>query len=225
MVRYPISISLAVTNRSRTTVDTSMNSGLPSLIHTNSESPSDYSSSARTSNADYLDGYSVFSIEDDGVTLRRSSGPSRSHSLECLFPFLNCSRTFDDASDWKTHILSHFRTHMPPSPTGCPFCDTESFNSRNGWAAWEAKLDHIKRHYEIEGVSMATARPDFGLFTWLWQEKLIGDATFKALFMSRPDQATVNIQRMPGGGLARRERVAQPYTVIANSARERRRRR
>ncbi|KAJ5175914.1 uncharacterized protein N7482_001791 [Penicillium canariense] len=44
----------------------------------------------------------------------------------CLFHMLDCHDAFDDAAQWRTHVLSHFRTHPPPRTARCPLCpDTE----------------------------------------------------------------------------------------------------
>lgn len=54
--------------------------------------------------------------------------PHRHHSYICLFYILDCHDTFDDADQWKTHVLSHFRTHAPPPTARCPLCPGERFD-------------------------------------------------------------------------------------------------
>lgn len=52
--------------------------------------------------------------------------PVESGIYACLFHMLDCHDTFDDATQWRTHVLSHFRTHPPPRTARCPLClDTE----------------------------------------------------------------------------------------------------
>ncbi|KAJ5641104.1 hypothetical protein N7528_000729 [Penicillium herquei] len=43
----------------------------------------------------------------------------------CLFHMLDCHESFDDVTHWKTHVLSHFRTHPPPRMARCPLCPEE----------------------------------------------------------------------------------------------------
>ncbi|KAJ5113764.1 hypothetical protein N7456_002298 [Penicillium angulare] len=45
----------------------------------------------------------------------------------CLFHMLDCHDSFDDVSQWKTHVLSHFRTHPPPRMARCPLCPNTEF--------------------------------------------------------------------------------------------------
>ncbi|KAF3394252.1 hypothetical protein F1880_004749 [Penicillium rolfsii] len=52
--------------------------------------------------------------------------PAESGIYACLFHMLDCHETFDDAAQWRTHVMSHFRTHPPPRTARCPLCpDTE----------------------------------------------------------------------------------------------------
>jgi hypothetical protein len=52
--------------------------------------------------------------------------PAESGIYACLFHMLDCHEAFDDATPWRTHVLSHFRTHPPPRTARCPLCpDTE----------------------------------------------------------------------------------------------------
>ncbi|KAJ5273323.1 hypothetical protein N7478_008448 [Penicillium angulare] len=45
----------------------------------------------------------------------------------CLFHMLDCHDSFDDFAQWKTHVLSHFRTHPPPRTARCPLCSDAEF--------------------------------------------------------------------------------------------------
>jgi len=40
---------------------------------------------------------------------------------------LDCHESFDDENHWKMHVLSHFRTHPPPSTARCPLCPNTNF--------------------------------------------------------------------------------------------------
>ncbi|KAJ5172758.1 hypothetical protein N7492_005351 [Penicillium capsulatum] len=45
----------------------------------------------------------------------------------CLFHMLDCHDSFDDPTQWRTHVLSHFRTHPPPQTARCPLCPDTTF--------------------------------------------------------------------------------------------------
>ncbi|KAI2789165.1 hypothetical protein POX_e07193 [Penicillium oxalicum] len=50
----------------------------------------------------------------------------KSGRYTCLFHPLDCHDAFDDEAEWRTHVLSHFRTHPTPKTARCPICpDTE----------------------------------------------------------------------------------------------------
>ncbi|KAJ5112613.1 hypothetical protein N7532_000658 [Penicillium argentinense] len=40
----------------------------------------------------------------------------------CLFHMLDCHESFADENNWRTHVLSHFRTHPTPRTARCPLC-------------------------------------------------------------------------------------------------------
>ncbi|KAJ6090505.1 hypothetical protein N7486_009320 [Penicillium sp. IBT 16267x] len=50
----------------------------------------------------------------------------------CLFHMLDCHDSFDDVVEWKTHVLSHFRTHPPPRTARCPLCSDEFVDEGDG---------------------------------------------------------------------------------------------
>ena len=61
-----------------------------------------------------------------GVGVDVDADPAESGIYACLFHMLDCHVAFDDATQWRTHVLSHFRTHPPPRTARCPLCpDTE----------------------------------------------------------------------------------------------------
>ncbi|KAJ5444668.1 uncharacterized protein N7458_008540 [Penicillium daleae] len=77
---------------------------------------------------------SVPSLADSDINLNMEANanasldmsPAESGIYACLFHMLDCHDTFDDATQWRTHVLSHFRTHPPPRTARCPLCpDTE----------------------------------------------------------------------------------------------------
>ena len=55
-----------------------------------------------------------------------------SRMYTCLFHMLDCHDSFDDAAQWRTHVLSHFRTHPPPQTARCPLCPDTTFTDNDG---------------------------------------------------------------------------------------------
>lgn len=52
--------------------------------------------------------------------------------------------------------------------------------SRQAWALWAVRQEHVAGHHE-NGYSLAAAEPDFDMFRYLHQQKLIEDSTYKDL--------------------------------------------
>lgn len=68
------------------------------------------------------------SASSDAVSLVVSvPDQNGSRMYGCLFHMLDCHHSFDDSAQWRTHILSHFRTHPPPSSARCPLCPDTKF--------------------------------------------------------------------------------------------------
>lgn len=113
---------------------------------------------------------------ENGILLvpRRSQlqGP-----LECPFNLLFCLQTFATIDDWFKHSLSHFRDIGPPIECHCCFCDAK-FEGGSGLQSWGKRMEHVAYHHQL-GCRMAHARPDFALYTYLWKNRLIGDAEYK----------------------------------------------
>lgn len=117
-------------------------------------------------------------------------------SYPCLFPILNCHETFTNLEYWKTHVLSHFRTHDPPSTARCPICPSPSssptspvattgttFTTTPQTRAWDALLDHLATTHYQPGHSRRTPpplRPDFELLRYLFRLRIIGEEQWKA---------------------------------------------
>ncbi|KAJ5569570.1 uncharacterized protein N7459_009000 [Penicillium hispanicum] len=89
----------------------------------------------------------------------------------CLFHMLDCHDCFDEVAQWRTHVLSHFRTHAPPRTARCPLCpdtkfvdggdDDESNPSSSPAAADTSETDQKSRPATPVPASPAPAsRPD-----------------------------------------------------------------
>ena len=103
--------------------------------------------------------------------------------LECPFNLLYCLNAFANEQDWVNHSLTHFNTatHVigPPKRNSCCFCDA-TFESHNALRSWALRMEHVQFHHRL-GHRLAFARPDFELFKYLYDNKLISDATYKDL--------------------------------------------
>ncbi|KAI9718640.1 MAG: hypothetical protein M1828_006648 [Chrysothrix sp. TS-e1954] len=143
----------------------------PSLTHSGSTKSSGFS--VGTSLASAVSGYPFLEPGEDQLR------PPRLPRFECSLHFLPCDYASDDVSEWKTHCLWHFHQHEPPKKVSCPLCPfTKSF--RSGWEAWETRLNHVALHHSM-GYSLASGRPDFELYTYLKNRRLISDAQYRDL--------------------------------------------
>lgn len=164
----------------------------PTLIHQSNASngtPSLYSStrttdastleeSISTGLANHLAGFPPLE-EVDGVLVQPTSAVWRPR-YECLFWFLDCSYLSHDMEEWETHCLSHFCGEDPPRSVSCPVCDWEE-SLDCGLAAWSRKMRHLAEEHFKFGQTLSASRPDFHLFTHLWQKRLIDDHDLKEL--------------------------------------------
>jgi hypothetical protein len=116
-------------------------------------------------------------LEVDGA--QPTSAVSRP-TYKCLLWFLNCSYLSHDKEEWETHCLSHFRDEDPPRSVSCPVCDWEE-SLDCGQAAWSLKMRHLAEEHFKFGHNLSASRPDFHLFTHLWQKRLIDDQDLKEL--------------------------------------------
>jgi len=105
--------------------------------------------------------------------------PLRPTVFECPFNHLQCRRTFTRYSEWYAHSLEHFLSAGPPKFNRCCFCD-KTFQQNDSNQSWRERMQHIATHHQL-GHRLATARPDFELFQYLWQKKIIDDPLYKEL--------------------------------------------
>ena len=104
--------------------------------------------------------------------------------LECPFnlAFL-CPLTFSNEDDWMRHSLTHFikdgRAVEPPMLNKCCFCDKE-FSSPRPFQSWGERMRHVCLHHCL-GHRLAHARPDFALFKYLFDNRLISDGDYRDL--------------------------------------------
>ena len=104
--------------------------------------------------------------------------------LECPFnlAFL-CPMTFSDERDWIQHSQTHFCTNVrtvdPPTSNKCCFCE-KKFHSTTRCQSWGERMHHVCLHHCL-GHRLAHARPDFALFKYLFDNRLISDAEYRDL--------------------------------------------
>ncbi|KAF2689770.1 hypothetical protein K458DRAFT_384408 [Lentithecium fluviatile CBS 122367] len=113
-------------------------------------------------------------LEEVNGVLERDPRQNRKTVYECAFWFLSCSYISDNEEEWNTHCLSHFRGEEPPRSVRCPLCEFQG-TWDDGWTAWNARMDHIGVCHHMLGETLKTSRPDFHLFAYLWQRRLIDD--------------------------------------------------
>lgn len=155
----------------------------------------------------------------------------------CLFPILNCHETFTDIAHWKTHVLSHFQTHEPPSTARCPICPLTSpplsttttattqpettFTNTPTTRAWDALLDHISATHSPAGHTLTNTRPDLELLRYLFRLRIIGEEQLKAVQLGvRPGSAAYG--RGQEGVRVRVGREEEPFWGVYSRRRERR---
>ncbi|EYE97641.1 uncharacterized protein EURHEDRAFT_495298 [Aspergillus ruber CBS 135680] len=143
------------------------------------------------------------------------------YNYACLFHVLNCHETFTDIDHWKTHVLSHFRTHQPPPIARCPICPTITsltspttntpnniFTDTSHIRAWDALLDHIDTAHYQHGHTLVNTRPDFELLRYLFRLRIISEEQFKL------------VQVVPGAGSPGYQRGMEPARARVGSAEE-----
>ncbi|KAL8792078.1 MAG: hypothetical protein Q9195_005333 [Heterodermia aff. obscurata] len=111
--------------------------------------------------------------------------PSRNRPiLECPFnlAFL-CLKSFSKEDDWIKHSLAHFssngRVIDPPTTNTCCFCD-QTFYSPKPYESWGARMFHVGLHHCV-GHTLQHARPDFALFKYLFENRLIDEKEYRVL--------------------------------------------
>lgn len=175
--------------------------------------------------------------------------PARMYT--CLFHMLDCHDSFDDAAEWQTHVLSHFRTHPPPQSARCPLCPDTTFvdgrdrapkilpstppgptsddksvplpssSAPSADRAWDRMLDHVASDHYRRGQTLAGSRPDFELMRYLYGRRIISDAQFKAMQLA-PAPSSPAYHRSQDGVRASIGSSDEPYCAPYSRRREER---
>ena len=118
---------------------------------------------------------------DGNFALTLAIDATSSLVFPCTFGFLRCEAQFEDECAWRTHCLSHFRSHPPPCRISCPFCDElDKRFFEDPHEAWEHRMSHIAGHIRARDV-IRTCNSDSNLCYYLMQKKIISHADFKEL--------------------------------------------
>ncbi|KAL4910161.1 hypothetical protein BDW74DRAFT_144550 [Aspergillus multicolor] len=209
---------------------------VPSLSNDSASSRSTPSClSLRTMWASGIIGSGILEEDDTGALVlppdhairrpvRSPSPPSSplSHQQQiyiCLFHILDCHDTFGDFEQWKTHVLSHFRTHEPPDTARCPLCPAERFTSTPHQRAWDLMLKHVDVAHYQQGQSLAGSRPDFELMRYLYNQRVISVDQFKAMQLA-PQPSSPAYHRRQDTVRASVGSSDEPYCVPYSRRRE-----
>ncbi|KAF1829974.1 hypothetical protein BDW02DRAFT_583234 [Decorospora gaudefroyi] len=119
-------------------------------------------------------------LEEHNGVLEIPPAHFRAPVYECAFWFLNCAYVSQNREEWETHCTSHFRGEEPPQTVHCPLCDWAA-TCEFGWTAWNMRMQHLAFEHTMRGQTLRTSRPDFDLFRFLWQRRLIDDQDLKEL--------------------------------------------
>ena len=193
------------------------------LPHLTSSIPSATSSrsAASTANADFLHEARLLDVssDDENLLILPEQHLQPNPDYPCVFEALRCEKKFEDASTWMMHVFSHFHGHQPPSSAKCCLCDA-SFNDNGVNGAWIMCLKHLARFHFRLGHTLATARPDFDTYRWMFTRRIIDMKTFSSLQLigsNRTDDAARKLADHVG-------RRNEPVSSSAGRRQERRQR-
>ncbi|KAL9612239.1 MAG: hypothetical protein Q9167_003152 [Letrouitia subvulpina] len=136
--------------------------------------------------------------------------------LECPFNLMYCPLTFSDSTEWIIHSLEHFGPVGPPEKNRCCFCD-QQFHSDDGVRSWQDRMLHTAGHHRI-GHRLAHARPDFELYTYLWQKRVINNAAYRDIKGNSEGRAR-HVQNYPTPPVSPQEQTSTPFTQTNSNSR------
>ncbi|KAL8679733.1 MAG: hypothetical protein Q9186_004005 [Xanthomendoza sp. 1 TL-2023] len=191
----------------------SMTQDLAALTRASSlRSPTSISSSM---GARHLDNVALLEQDQAGALI--VTPPRRARVLECPFNLLYCFEDFADINhqDWILHSLTHFRHVLPPTSNRCVFCEAV-FDSSDGVRSWQDRMNHVFVHHRL-GHSLSCARPDFPLYTYLWNHRLISDADYRDI-KGNSDDRSRHVTAYPTPPISPNERrLAVAQTAYSSS--------
>ena len=147
---------------------------LPALVESSTTASS---SSSEPAHPSVINGGQVLEQDETGDLVVPESHRPRC-SYQCLFHILECDQSFEDTELWRTHVLSHFRTHPAPTDAQCPICRAFISDPRRG-VAWGTMLDHVAGVHFQRGDPLAWSRPDIELMRYLFRLRVINSEQLK----------------------------------------------
>ncbi|KAL6162833.1 hypothetical protein ACJQWK_11743 [Exserohilum turcicum] len=182
----------------------------PPSLHSCCTEATPTETSISTGLAGHLAGFPLLDEGHEGI-LEIPHAQARTPVYECAFWFLDCAYVSPNQEEWERHCLSHFRGEEPPLTVQCPLCDWTAHTCEGGGhVAWAARMHHVASEHVMYGQTLRTSRPDFALFEYLWQRRLIDAEDLKEL-----KAGNHNLTHPPGNFTetagARRERGGRPH--------------
>jgi hypothetical protein len=203
--------AVSASHTARTSTGTS---AVPPLSSGSSRKSS--TSSANTDLASDLGGVQLLEEDLDGVLVVPSTRRSTCNH-PCLFHVLACNENFDEEEEWKVHVLSHFRGNDPPTEAQCPLCSWKLANSTPS-KAWVLMLHHVAIDHFKHGHTLATSRPDFALYKFLYNRKILNEPQYKALFMTPVSGPYDQRQQLPPSEIGQSN---EPFVSTASDRQQR----
>ncbi|KAF3018164.1 hypothetical protein E8E14_010497 [Neopestalotiopsis sp. 37M] len=119
-----------------------------------------------------------------------SIGPPEDLTLATELPcefigYARCDQVFqvDDVNAWAQHVMTDHLREQIPSVCCCWFCDDFIFDSEKSGVGRHTnflwRMDHIRRHFVDDGVTISQIRPDFHFLDHLKSHGLIRESVFK----------------------------------------------
>ncbi len=159
---------------------------LPTLIRASSIATTKSESSSLGARQLMISDSRLLLAEEESDVLVDNRVPAQGN-LECSFNLLFCFKTFSNMEDWVGHSLTHFSNVDPPDYNHCCFCDAR-FSSSSEITGWARRMKHVACHHRLD-VKLTYARPDFELYTYLWNNRLITNAEYRGLKGNNEDRS------------------------------------
>ncbi|KAL8799670.1 MAG: hypothetical protein Q9182_005709 [Xanthomendoza sp. 2 TL-2023] len=175
---------------------------------------------ASSMGARHLDSVALLDQDQAGALI--VTPPRRSTVLECPFNLLYCFEDFADTNheQWIDHSFTHFGDVMPPTSNQCVLCKAV-FESNDGVRSWKDRMNHVFLQHHRIGHSLSCARPDFKLYTYLWNHHVITDSVYRDIKSNSEDRSR-HVAAYPTPPVSPNERsAAVAQTTYSNSRRAR----
>jgi hypothetical protein len=187
---------------------------VPALVSEGAQSMSTSTDSVNTGLASVLGGVNLLDEVDEGILVAPATTVPDTYYV-CIFHLLDCQVAFHDVETWRIHMLSHFRGHASPTKAQCPYCPWKTSHAKRD-EAWNRMLTHVSTSHSLKAGSVEQARPDFDLFKFLWNRRIISDVQYRTL-VTRAKAWFYKPKSVPDNFLS-----LAPCKIFANEKRARR---